>query len=43
MRNQADTAKLLADNATLMRLRGRGVLETVACVRSSVLAIATRS
>ena len=31
MRSQAGTAKLLAGNAMLMRFRGRGVLETVAC------------
>jgi len=31
MRGQADTAKLLADNATLMRFRGLKVLEKVAC------------
>jgi len=31
MRSQAGTAKLLADNATLMRLGGLGVLEKVAC------------
>ena len=31
MPSQAGTAELLADNATLMWLRERGVLETVAC------------
>ena len=29
MRSQANTAKLLADSATWMRFRGRGVLEKV--------------
>ncbi len=31
MPSQANTAELLADNATLMRFRGRGVPKTVAC------------
>jgi len=31
MRGQANTAELLADNATLMRLRVPEVLEKVAC------------
>ncbi len=31
MRSQADTALPLTDNATLMRFRGRDVLEKVAC------------
>ena len=33
MRSQANTAKLLADNPTLMRLRGRGVPKKVTCAR----------
>jgi len=32
MRSKADTAELLADNATLMRFRGRGVSKKVATV-----------